>query len=382
MSCRFETPARRVTLLDAPGHKEFVPSMIAGAAQADAALLVVDGSPGGFEAGFSLPAAPTVGTSPFVAAGGGGQTREHAQLARSLGVEQLAVVVTKLDCCEFPQPRFEEIKARLAPFLSEACGFKASAVQWLPAVGPTGENLVSAPTDAKLKAWWRGPTLVQVIEAFRPAQRRTAHPLRMTILEAGKSSGRGGAATSVTGKVEAGAVRPGDRVTLVPGGADAVVKTIEVDGRAAVLARAGDSAELGLVGVDPTTVARGDVVCDPGWPAPVVGKFQARVVVLDAPVPLLRGQAVTLHSHAAHQSGRVSALLSLLDASTGEVKRAKPRCLSNGQSGTIEVTPDRPMCVEMYSECRSLGRVALREGGRTLAVGVVTDVWAPEAPSG
>lgn len=360
---RFETPARNVTLLDAPGHRDFVPNMITGAAQADAALLVVDGSPGGFEAGFETA---------VVGGAGGGQTREHAQLARSLGVEQLAVVITKLDTCDCSEERFNAIKATLEPFL-KTCGFRPSAIQWLPAVGPTGDNLAAPPKDPALAAWWRGPTLAQAIDAFRPAHRLLEKPLRMPVADVQRS---GKANVLVGGKLEGGGLVVGSRVLVMPSGQAATVKSIEVDGKPAPLARAGDSADVVLAGVDTTAVGAGSVLCHPDFPVPLAAKFEARVVVLDVPVPLLHGAAVTLHAHTARESGNVTALAALLDAKTGEEVRKRPRCLLKGQSAVVEVTPARPLCVEDYADCRPLGRIALRDGGRTVAVGIVTEVKA------
>lgn len=357
---RFETAARNVTLLDAPGHRDFVPNMITGAAQADAALLIVDGSPGGFEAGFE-PAAPG-------SAAGGGQTREHAQLARSLGVEQVAVVVTKLDTCDFDQARFDSIKAQLEPFL-RTCGFRESAIQWLPAVGPSGENLAKPASDPRLAAWWKGPTLAQAIDNFRPTHRLLEKPLRMPLTDVLRS---GKAGVTVGGKLEGGALCPGCKVLLMPAGQPATVKSIEVDGKPATLARAGDSADVTLTGVDATAVCSGTVLCHPDFPVPLVDKFEARVVVLDVAIPVLRGQQATIHAHTARETGHISGLVSLLNAKTGEVQRLRPRCLLKGQSAVVEVTPARPICVEDYADYRALGRVALRDGGRTVAVGIIT----------
>ncbi|EFN56452.1 hypothetical protein CHLNCDRAFT_35207 [Chlorella variabilis] len=365
---RFETPGRNVTLLDAPGHRDFVPNMIAGAAQADAALLIVDGSPGSFEAGFeaAAPGSPA----------GGGQTREHAQLARSLGVEQVAVVVTKLDTCGFSRERFDLIRAQLEPFL-RTCGFREAAVQWLPAVGPTGDNLVKPAADPRLAAWWRGPTLAQAIDAFSPTHRLVEKPLRLPVSDVVRG---GKAGVTVGGKLEGGALRVGSRVAVMPSGQQAAVKALEVDGKAASLARAGDSADVTLAGIDTTAVGPGSVLCHPDFPVPLVAKFEARVVVLDVAVPILRGQQVTIHAHTARESGHISGLVSLLNGKTGEVQRARPRCLLKGQSAVVEVTPARPLCLECYSDYRALGRVALRDGGRTIAVGVVTGCTPREAP--
>jgi elongation factor 1 alpha-like protein len=368
---RFETGRFAVTLLDAPGHRDFVPNMISGAAQADAALLLVDGSPGGFEAGFAAGAASAYGAA--AAGGGGGQTREHAQLARSLGIEQLAVVVTKLDTVPGggAAERFLAIQDALLPFL-KACGFREAGLQWLPAVGPAGDNLVSSPAPGgPLADWWAGPTVVGAIDAFAPRARQTEKPLRLPISDVFRA--RSGA-TVAGGKIEAGAVRVGGRVVVVPSHAVATVKGIEVGGAPAALARAGDNVELTLAGVDTEALRIGSVLCPPDFPVPLASRLEARVLMLDVPVPLLRGASCTLHCNVAREDAVVSGLLALLDAKSGETTRARPRCLARNQTGLIEVTASRPLCAEAYADVKALGRVTLREGGRTIAVGIVTRV--------
>lgn len=367
---RFQTPRYNVTLLDAPGHRDFVPNMISGAAQADAALLVVDGSVGGFEAGFGDPAAAAAAAGGY--GGGGGQTREHAQLTRSLGVDQMAVVITKLDTCGFSQERFDHIKSQLLPFL-KSCGFKESLLQWLPAAAPSGQNLAAPPTDAALLAWWRGPTLVGAIDAFEHHSRNAGLPLRLPIHDVTRTKAGG---LGVGGKLESGAVRVGSRVALMPGGEVGAVKSIEVNGKPAQLACAGDSADMQISGIDPASAHAGAVLCHPLFPARVATRLEARVLVLDVPTPLLRGQSVTLHCHTAREEGAVSALVALLDGKTGEELRKRPRCLLKGQTAVVEITPARPVVVEEFSELRGMGRVALRDGGHTLGVGIITKVLA------
>ena len=360
---RFETVHRSVTLLDAPGHKDFIPNMIAGAAQADAALLVVDGSPGGFESGFAAAAVGSIE--------GGGQTREHAQLARSLGVEQAAVVVTKLDTCGYSQSRFEEIKAQLEPFLKQ-CGFKTdTAVQWVPAVGPSGENLVATPQDERLAAWYSGPCLSSVIDCFTPSHRLLDRPLRVPVAEV---TSRGAKGTTVGGKIESGAVRCGTKVLITPSREVATVKSIMVDGKSAVVGRAGDNCDLLLTGIDSSAVHAGDVLSHPDFPVPLAVSFEVEVVVLDVVIPVLQGQQVTVHAHAARDSGYISKLVALLDGKTGKVTKVRPRCLLKGQTARIEVVPSRPLPLELYSTYKALGRVALRDGGKTVCVGIVTAV--------
>ncbi|GIL62839.1 hypothetical protein Vafri_17011 [Volvox africanus] len=371
---RFNTRRFSVTLLDAPGHRDFVPNMIAGAAQADAALLLVDGSPGGFEAGFSEGTGGFHGTP-------GGQTREHAVLARSLGIEQMAVVISKLDTVAYDKARFDTIRAALLPYL-KSVGFKESSLQWLPASGPFGENLVGPPQDPNLAAWWTsGLNVVAAINAFNPRERATSKPLRMPITDVFKSKT---GAVVLGGKVEGGALKPGSKVVLVPGPSQHFsVRNLEASGSPTHLVRAGDSVEVALVAghgggaggggaIDPSNVPSGAVLCHPDFPAVLVTRFELRVVVLDVPVPLLRGHVVTLHAHVAREEGHITALLATLDPRTGDVVKSRPRCLTKGQTALVEVTAARGLVLEEYADYRALGRVALREGGRTLAVGIVT----------
>jgi len=362
---RFETSSRNVVLLDAPGHRDFVPNMISGAAQADAALLVVDGSSGGFESGFALPAPG----STF----GGGQTREHAQLARSLGVGQVAVVVTKLDTCGFDQARFDCIRHSMEPFL-KSCGFKESSMQWLPAVGPTGENLVTPPQHPALASWYKGPTLAQAIDGFTPPHRLLDRPLRMPVSDVTVKGGNKGT-VSVGGKIEGGAMRIGSRIMISPLKEIGIVKSIAVNGHTAAVARAGDSADIAISGIDGAGVHIGSVACHPDFPVSLARTFEAQIVVLDVSIPILKGQQVTLHAHAARGSGHVSRLIAILDGKSGDVTKEKPRCLLKGQTAVVEITTsDHALPLEVFADYKSLGRVALRDGGRTLAVGIVTAV--------
>jgi len=352
----FKTPGFDVLLLDAPGHRDFIPNMIAGAAQADAALLLVDGSRGGFESGFE----------------GDGQTREHAQLARSLGIEQIIVVVSKLDTCDFEQQRFLDIKAAMAPFL-RSCGFREEAVQWLPAVGPSGQNLTQPPTEERLRQWWDGDTLVGAIDKFSLPHRDLDRPFRMPVSEVVRSRALGGDAAS--GKVEAGALMAGMRVMVQPGGQIGSVKALEVNGHPVELVRAGDAASVGLSGLDTQVLLSGtSVLCHPEWPCPIGCHVEAKLLILDVEMPIVAGQPATVHLHVSKEEGSILRLAALLDPKTGEVKKARPRCLLKGQTGIVELEFARTMCVECFCNVRPLGRIALRDQGRTIAVGIVQRV--------
>ncbi|GMH43071.1 hypothetical protein BSKO_10993 [Bryopsis sp. KO-2023] len=360
---RFQTEKYQVTLLDAPGHRDFVPNMISGAAQADAAMLCVDGSISGFEAGFEVAGRTA----------GGGQTREHAQLARTLGIEQLAVVVTKLDTCGFSKDRFEEVKALLLPFLL-SCGFKEKSIQWLPASAPDGVNLTSPPeSDTELGEWWDGSTVVGAINKFKPISRKIDVPLRLPVSDVFKTRSLG--QNAVGGKVEGGVLRVGGKVLAMPAGEIGTIKALEVDGEAATVAQAGDSCDVGLTDIDASLLFPGSVLCTTEWPCFVAVKFELRGIILEPPVPIVPGQPVALHAHTVREEGNISRLISILNPKTGEVLKNKPRCLTKGQTVIMEITPARGMCLEEYGSYRALGRVALRQQGRTIAVGIVTKIW-------
>lgn len=348
-------------LLDAPGHRDFVPNMISGASQADAALLVVDGSEGAFESGMSVanPMNPS----------GGGQTREHVQLAASLGIEQIAIVVTKLDTARDPESRFAQIKVEMSEFV-RICGFDDCKVMWTIAVGLTGDNLTKPPTDPKL-TWFKGQTVLDTIDSFTSSERVVNAPLRMAISEA---HSKGAKNVVLSGKVHQGATKSGQKVVIVPPGEGGTVKNITIGGKPTSIARAGDPAEITVSVTDPSIVKSGSVLCILQYPLKLAISFRAQITVLDVVVPLLHGQSVTLHAHAATCTGTISKLLSLVDAETGQITKERPRCLFKGQYAVVEVRPALPMPVEPFSDCKALGRVAMRDGGRTLAVGTVIKV--------
>eukprot|EP00899_Mesostigma_viride_P024409 jgi/Mesvir1/5152/Mv15294-RA.1 len=367
-STHFETANRHVTLMDAPGHRDFVPNMICGAAQADAAVLVVDASVGGFEAGFEAAS-----EGPHK---GGGQTREHAQLAKSLGVENLIVAINKMDCVSYSEDRFKFIIDQLGPFL-RSCGFKPNVLQWLPVSGFLGENITQAPSDAKLLAWYQGPTLMEAIDNLPIPSRPVDRPLRVTVSDVARSN-KGGDIV-VGGKVEAGAFRVGTKVLQVPGGEICTVRGIERHGTACTLASAGDAVDIMLAftssaAPDNSTggVRKGDVFCDPSFPIRLVKVMQARIVVLGVKRPILKGATVVVHAHNSAEPAVVSKLLELLDPKTGETTKANPRCLIKGQTAVVELTLNQGMCLETYSDCRPLGRLVIRDQGMSIAVGIVT----------
>lgn len=353
----FELPNLKVVLLDSPGHKDFVPNMISGASQADAAVLVIDASIGAFEAGMYGQ--------------GEGQTKEHAQLIRSFGVEQLIIAVNKMDTVDNSKGRFSFIKSQLGPFLRR-CGFKESSMIWIPLSALENQNLTSATSDARLNSWYSGPYLLEAMDHLQPPKRDISRPLRLPISEVTKSRSLGQVA--ISGKLEGGAVKIGTKVLVMPAGVIATVKAIEQDAQVCAVARAGDNVDIALQGIDISFLMIGGVLCHPDYPVPIATHIELKVVILDITMPILVGSQVELHIHHVREAAKVVQLLSILDPKTGLVRKKTPRCLTANQNALMEVVPDRGACIEEYTNYRALGRVTLRAAGRTIAVGIVNRI--------
>ncbi|XP_028133822.2 protein HBS1 isoform X2 [Diabrotica virgifera virgifera] len=351
---QFETKTKAVTLLDAPGHKDFIPNMISGAGQADVALLVVDATRGEFESGFDH----------------GGQTREHALLVRSLGVSQLAVAINKLDTVSWSPERFNEILKKLKAFLKQA-GFKESDVTFVPCSGLTGQNLVKKPTESELLQWYDGPCLLDVIDKFRSPDRPISKPFRLSINDVFKGTGT---SFCVSGRVETGTLSVGDKVLVCPNREAAVVKSLAIEEASKTVVFAGDQVTVALSGVEMQNVFIGNILCDPQSPVQVASKFLARIVVFNVTVPITKGFSVVLHHQSLVEPVIVSKLITQLNKSTGELVKKHPRFLGNNTSAIVEIQVSRPIALELYSECKELGRVMLRVGGVTIAAGLITQI--------
>ncbi|XP_029179113.1 HBS1-like protein [Nylanderia fulva] len=349
---KFETDTKSITLLDAPGHKDFIPNMITGATQADVALLVVDATRGEFETGFDS----------------GGQTREHALLLRSLGVSQLAVVVNKLDTVNWSKDRFNEIVDKMSVFLKQA-GFK-DTVTFVPCSGLSGENIVTKPKE-QLSNWYTGPTLINVIDNFKCPERPVNKPFRFSVNDIFKGTGSG---FCVSGHVETGMVSLGDKVLILPQNEIAVVKGLQSDEISTTHAFAGDQVALTLSGIDQQNVGIGDIICNPQNPVSVTTCFQAHVVVFAIARPITKGLPVVMHQQSLVQPAFITKLIAQLHRGTGDVIKKKPRCLPKNSSAIIEVTTQNPVCMELYKDIKQLGRVMLRLEGTTIAAGLITKI--------
>ncbi|KAI9894492.1 MAG: Hsp70 suppressor, GTPase facilitates ribosomal subunit dissociation [Vezdaea aestivalis] len=335
----FETQETHFTILDAPGHKDFVPNMIAGASQADFAVLVLDASTNSFEAGLR------------------GQTREHAMLVRSIGVQKLVVAINKLDTVDWSEARFHEIQQQTSAFLSSA-GFSPDKVSYIPCSGLHGNNIITA-SPPELLSWYKGETLLDALETSEPTTYALTKPLRLTIGDVF----RGGMnnPNSISGRVEAGSVQFGDRILTMPSRETATVRGIEVDNVPADWAVAGANVILHLDDVDPAHLVTGDVICTPNDPAAVASEMVVKILAFDVVFPNL----VEVLKGRLQVAGQVAKLIATLDKATSAVVKKKPRIVKPGEVARVKVTLDRPIAVEKGA------KIIIRAEGETLAAGLV-----------
>ncbi|GAA31642.2 elongation factor 1 alpha-like protein [Clonorchis sinensis] len=390
----FETATKRIALMDAPGHKDFVPRVIGGASQADAALLVVNATNGEFETGFGV----------------GGQTREHARLARLLGVSRLIVAVNKMDTVGWKQERYDAIKTQMNGFLK---GLNLPGTIFCPVSGLTGVNLLPAGSavlgkdsdqagEERLRSWYDGPCLIDIIDSLPSPDRSIDGPFRFVVSDIFKPAGLG--VPAVAGRVISGGVSAGvglntSKVFCQPSALSATVKSIrslcnvrsgsepvESDSSANLLdqivkcAFAGDQVALILQGIDPSqSLVPGDVITDPDNPVPLASRIQAKILVFAVPQPITRGYPVIFYYHCTSVSANISKLKSMTHRENKMEKTVKkPRCLLGNCTADVEITLDRPVCLEVYERCKSLGRFMLRVGGESIAGGTVTAVLPPK----
>eukprot|EP01128_Nolandella_sp_AFSM9_P008677 TRINITY_DN5366_c0_g1_i1.p1 TRINITY_DN5366_c0_g1~~TRINITY_DN5366_c0_g1_i1.p1 ORF type:complete len:781 (-),score=204.49 TRINITY_DN5366_c0_g1_i1:118-2346(-) len=352
---KFETESKKITLLDAPGHREFVPNMITGAAQADSAVLVLNAVKGEFEAGYRED----------------GQTKEHVQLAKSLGVSSLIVAVNKMDAVDYDEDRYNEIVSEVSSFLKKS-GFSKKSVTFLPLSGFVGENLESVTKDCALKEWYKGPTLMKAIDSLSAPPRMVETPTRLVVSDVYKNS-QIGLSTAVGGKIEAGYVAKGDRLLLLPLNELCQVKIVRTHDTNVDFAPAGRNVELGLVGIDLSQITVGSILCDPLFPVPMVSRFKAQLITFHAlKMPLLAGSEVNFHAQNVAAPGKIAKLYSILDPRSGDVIQKKPKALGKTTSAVVVIQLNRPLCLELYSNYKKLGRFTIRDRGRTLAAGIIT----------
>ena len=365
----FRTAHRSFHLLDAPGHRDFVPNMISGAAQADAAVLVIDAALGAFEAGF----------------GPLGQTREHATLIRSLGVQQLIVVVNKLDAVEYDAERYNTIKAQLEPFLTQTGFDLGRSVTFLPCAAASGENVAERAADGRLATWYSGPTLAEALDTLVPPQRAYTAPLRIPVTNVFKGQTAVSSGLGVSGRVVSGIVQLGEAVQPVPGDEYGVVRAIEMDREVPNWAAAGANVTLYLGNIEANQITVGSVLCSPASPIPLCASALVQVLVFQPTYPLVKGAAVELFHHSTDIPAQLVELVALLDKGSGEVIKRNPRVLPHNATALVRVNLRHPASraggggypLEDFKSNKEMARLLFRMGGESVAAGIVMEV-SPE----
>jgi len=363
----FETDTKRYTIMDAPGHKNYVPNMIAGAVQADVGILVISARRGEFETGFER----------------GGQTREHALLAKTLGVRYLVVVINKMDdtTVQWSKERFDECVSKLKPFL-KSCGYAPKKdVKFIPVSGLTGDNL-QKPVAASTCPWWEGlyqsgehntaePTLISCLDALHIDGRDSTALLRIPVLDRYHDRG-----TIALGKVESGSVRVGQKVTVMPMKTQFEVQGITINDLPVRSAKPGENVKVKLGGAGVEDVQKGFVLCTAGKPCHAATRFECQLALVDLlehrPI-FSPGYNCVVHLHTAEEEVTVVELLSIESRKPEEVKR-RPRFARQGNVITANLRTARKVCCEAFKEVPQLGRLTLRDEGKTIAIGKILKV--------
>jgi elongation factor 1-alpha len=350
---KFETNKYYFTVIDAPGHRDFVKNMITGASQADGAVLFCSAKRGEFEAGI----------------GPGGQTREHAFLAFTLGVRQLAVAVNKMDdaTVNWNQERYDEIKNEISRML-KMVGFKVEKVHFVPVSGWTGDNLVK---KSDKMPWYTGPTLMEALDLFELPPKPTNKPLRVPIQDIYSITGIG---TVPVGRVETGVLKEGVNLIFMPSNKTAEVKSMEMHHTRIPVAEPGDNIGMNVRGIAKTEIHRGDVAGPVDNPPTVATEFIGQVIVIYHPTAIAAGYTPVLHYHTGQIACRFTELLKKLDPRTGQVVEEKPSFLKTGDAAWVRMEPLRPIAIETYQDFPELGRFAVRDMGTTVAAGVVKEI--------
>jgi len=368
---KFETNKLYVTIIDAPGHRDFIKNMITGTSQADCAVLIVAAGTGEFEAGISK----------------NGQTREHVLLCFTLGVKQLIVAVNKMDTTEprYSEERFKEISKEVSAYVKKV-GYNPVTVPILPISGFNGDNMLEKSENM---TWWKKQkvdrkgsayefeTLFEALDNIDPPIRPTDKPLRLPLQDVYKIGGIG---TVPVGRVETGVLKPGTVVTFAPTGLTTEVKSVEMHHESLAEAVPGDNVGFNVKNVSVKDLKRGFVASDSkSDPAREAQDFLSQVIVLNHPGQIQAGYSPVLDCHTAHIACKFSELVTKIDRRTGKELEAQPKHVKSGDSCIVRMVPSKPMCVEAFQQYAPLGRFAVRDMKQTVAVGVIKEVNKKEA---
>ncbi|MCS7118819.1 MAG: translation elongation factor EF-1 subunit alpha [Archaeoglobaceae archaeon] len=341
---KFQTDKYYITIVDCPGHRDFIKNMITGASQADAAVLVMD---------------VVEKVQP--------QTREHVFLARTLGINQLIVLVNKMDRVNYEKKEYEAAKDALAKIL-RMVGYKVEEIPFIPASAYNGDNITK---KSQKMPWYNGPTLLEAFNLFKPPEKLVDKPLRIPIQDVYSISGVG---TVPVGRVESGVLKTGDKIVFEPAGVSGEVKSIEMHHEPIPEAYPGDNIGFNVRGVAKKDLKRGDVAGHPTNPPTVVKDFTAQIVVLQHPTAIAIGYTPVVHAHTAQVACKFIQLIKKIDPRTGQAKEENPQFLKTGDAAVVKLEPTRPMVIERVKDIPPLGRFAIRDMGITVGAGMVLDI--------
>lgn len=356
---KFETAHKYFTIIDAPGHQDFVKNMITGASQADAAVLVFSSKLGEFE----------------TAIGDNGQGREHAFLAKTLGVKKLIVAVNKMDTCDWKEPRFNEIKEEVTKLLKVVGYNLEKDVSFVPVSAYQGENLVK---KSEKMPWYKGDCLLDTLDKLPIPDKPTDKPLRVPVQDVYKIKGAG---VVPVGRVETGVMTVGMNINVAPTGFVGELRSIEMHHEALQKAVPGDNIGFNLRNLDIKQIYRGCVVADAKTPCNVVepnGEMKCQLIVIWHPTAVAIGYTPVVHSHTAQIACKFTALEKKLDPKTGQVQEDNPQFIKKGDAAICKLQPIKKFPLEKFKDFPELGRVAVRDMGRTVAVGVVLSIDNPK----
>jgi len=370
---KFETTKYYVTIIDAPGHRDFIKNMITGTSQADCAVLIVASGTGEFEAGISKE----------------GQTREHALLAYTLGVKQLIIAVNKMDSTTPPysKDRFKEITVEVSTYIKKI-GYNPKAVPFVPISGWVGDNMILESKNMDWYTGWKierqegnasGKTLIEALDSILPPKRPVEKALRLPLQDVYKIGGIG---TVPVGRVETGILKPGMVVTFAPANVTTEVKSVEMHHEQLTEALPGDNVGFNVKNVSVKEIRRGNVAGDSKSPPLGAKSFYAQVIILNHPGEIRNGYAPVLDCHTAHIACKFAEIKEKCDRRSGKKTEDNPKFIKSGDAAMVDLVPSKPMCVEAFSEFPPLGRFAVRDMKQTVAVGVIKSVTKNEAASG
>ena len=348
---KFETPKYFFTLIDAPGHRDFVKNMITGASEADCAILVLSAKEGETD----------------TAVAPGGQAREHAFLLKTLGVSQIILAINKMDDSKFSEDAYKAAKEK-GEKLVKSVGYKIENVPAIPISGWTGDNLVKKSENMP---WYTGKTLLESFDDFKVPEKPTGKPLRLPIQDVYSITGVG---TVPVGRVETGTMKPNDKIIVMPSGAVGEIKSIETHHQEMPSATAGDNIGFNLRGIEKKDIKRGDVLGTPDNPPTVAKEFKAQIIVINHPTAIAPGYTPVMHCHTAQVAATISAFESKINPATGAAEEENPKFLKVGDSAIVRIRPVRPTCIETFQEFPEMGRFALRDMGSTIAAGIVKEI--------